>query len=82
MVLHKEQERLCRELGNKEGLALSLFYQAFLLADEMNCPREALLLVEEAYYLASDHGLSAFAEKIGSFRDSLKVRVTNTPTTQ
>ena len=31
MALHQEEERLCRELGNKDGLAVSLGNQANIL---------------------------------------------------
>ena len=31
MALHKEQERICRELGNKDGLQASLGNQALIL---------------------------------------------------
>ena len=33
MALHKEQERICRELGNKDGLSDSLGNQAMILQD-------------------------------------------------
>ena len=35
MALHKEEERICRELGNKDGLRTSLGNQATIL----NAPR-------------------------------------------
>jgi len=31
MALHKEEERICRELGNKDGLSVSLRNQAVIL---------------------------------------------------
>jgi len=64
MALHKEQERLCRELGNPAGLARSLANQADLLTQEMGRPHDALPLVEQAYQLATDHGLTALAQQI------------------
>ena len=33
MSLHKEEERICRELGNKDGLSISLANQANILTD-------------------------------------------------
>jgi hypothetical protein len=32
MALYKEQERICKELGNKNGLSISLCNQAILLS--------------------------------------------------
>lgn len=55
-TLHKEEERLCRELGDPNGLAISLINQALLLARDRSRPREALPLAEEAHRLATDHG--------------------------
>ncbi|MGH9971815.1 MAG: tetratricopeptide repeat protein [Pyrinomonadaceae bacterium] len=64
MRLYKDVERICRELGNKDGLARSLISQAFLLAHKMGQPQEALPLAEEAYLLATQHGLVALARQI------------------
>jgi hypothetical protein len=64
MALHKEKERICRELGDTAGLARSLANQAFLLGLTMGRPRAALPLAEEAYRLASQHGLTALAQQI------------------
>jgi nephrocystin-3 len=33
MALHKEEERICRELGNRNGLQISLGNQALILHD-------------------------------------------------
>lgn len=72
MRLHKEKERIYRELGNKEGLAISLTNQAELLHNNMNKTGEALLLAEEAYRIATDHGLTALAQQIKPFVDKIK----------
>ena len=64
MRLLKQQEQICRELGNKDGLARSLINQAALLAKERHDPVQALPLAEEAFRLATDHGLHALAGRI------------------
>jgi len=63
MKLHQETERICRELGNVEGIARSLANQAHLLAYNRKQPIEALPLVEEAYRVARDHGYVHLAEQ-------------------
>ena len=72
MALLKEEERICRQLGDPAGLAISLANQASLLGLTMGRPREALPLAEEAYRLASQHGLTALAEQIRPFLDRLR----------
>ena len=72
MRLLKEQERICRELGNKDGLAISLINQANLLAVEMGRPHEASPLAEEAYRLATQHGLVALARQIEPILDAVR----------
>jgi hypothetical protein len=64
MALHKESERICREMGNVHGLAISLANQANLLAFSRRRPGEALPLAEEAYRIATRHGLTALAKQI------------------
>lgn len=71
MGLYKEQERICREMGYKEGLARSLANQALLLRD-MRRSRDGLRLAEEAYQLASSHGLTALAQQIKPILDRLR----------
>jgi len=72
MKLHKEKERICRELGNKEGLAYSLANQAMMLYENMHKPDEALLLAEEAYRIATGHGMTALAQQIKPIVDKIK----------
>ncbi len=72
MKLYKEQERICKDLGNKEGLAISLANQAGLLNNNMHKSDEALLLAEEAYRIATDHGLTALAQRIKPILDAIK----------
>jgi hypothetical protein len=72
MKLYKEQERICKELGNKVGLATILANQAILLYKHMHKPDEALLLAEEAYRIATDHGMTALAQRINPIVDMIK----------
>ena len=72
MKLHKEKERICKELGNKNGLAISLANQASLLYENMHKHDEALLLAEEAYRIATGHGMTALAQKIKPIVDKIK----------
>jgi len=69
--LHKEKERICRELGNKGGLAYSLGNQALLFA-KLARPHEALPLAEEAYRLASQHGFKALVDQIKPIFDRIR----------
>jgi hypothetical protein len=72
MRLHKEEERICRELGNKDGLSISLINQAAILAQGMRRPQEALPLAEEAYWLAADHSFTALAQQIKPILDDIR----------
>ncbi|MBI3797858.1 MAG: DUF4062 domain-containing protein [Deltaproteobacteria bacterium] len=78
-ALLKEQERLCRELGDPNGLATSLANQAFLLARDRSRPREALPLAEEAYRLATNHGLTALARQIEGILTQVRSRLGSSP---
>jgi len=69
MALHKEKERICRELGTPERLAASLANQASLLDLKIDRPEEALPLADEAERLVTDHGLHALAEQIKPILD-------------
>ena len=71
MRLYKEKEAICRELGNPEGLAYSLINQATILSENMCKSNESLPLVEEAYRLATEHGLAALAQQIKPLVDAL-----------
>lgn len=74
MTLFKEKERICRELGNKARLARSLVNLATLLARNLDRPREALPLAEEAYRLATQHGLVALARQLQPILDFVRSR--------
>ena len=60
MALHKEEERICRELGDPAGLAISLINQAIILHPNP----EARGLAREAYDTAAGHGLAALSSQI------------------
>ena len=64
MTLYQEVERMCRERGVPESLIVALANQAVLLL-AMGRPREALPRAEEAYEVASRHGLTMRAREIG-----------------
>jgi hypothetical protein len=49
-ALLKEQERICRELGDKHGLARSLIYQAVILVQKEK-KGDAHRLAEESFNL-------------------------------
>jgi len=69
MRLHKEEEQICRELSNIDGLTRSLLNQALLLITKYGLLREALPLAEEAYSLATKHGLVGRAKEIEPILD-------------
>jgi len=71
MRFHQEEERICREVGYVQGIAISLANQAVLLASR-NRPQQALPLVEHAYRLARDHGYAAPAEQIKSIIGAIR----------
>jgi hypothetical protein len=72
MDLHKEEERIWRDLGDPRGLATSLGNQASLLGKMGRPAREALPFAEEAYRLANQHGLTALADQIRPILDRLQ----------
>lgn len=63
MVLLREVERICRQLGNMQGLVTALVNQASTL-HQMGRACEALPLAEQAYDLATSHGYAALAKQI------------------
>jgi Flp pilus assembly protein TadD len=69
MALLKEEERICRQLGDPANLARSLANQALLLGLTMGRPRAALPLAEEAFRMASQNNLTELAEQIRPFLD-------------
>jgi hypothetical protein len=75
MAHYKEQERLCRELGNPEGLAISLVNQALILSQGMDRPQEALPLAAEAHHLAMAYGYAALAGQVKTILDHVRSRL-------
>jgi hypothetical protein len=69
MALHKEEERICRQLGDPANLARSLANQALLLGLTMGRSHAALPLAEEAFGMASQHDLTELAEQLRPFLD-------------
>jgi hypothetical protein len=70
MALHKEYERLCRELGNSEGLLLSLVNQAVMLSGTPDRRREARRLADEALAIATRDGHRLLPD-VQRIRDSI-----------
>jgi hypothetical protein len=56
-ALLEEQEQVCRQLDDPRSLATCLANRAALIGLSMGRPRDALPLAEEAYELASRHGM-------------------------
>ena len=71
MGLHKEEERICSELGDREGLCYSLVNQALILGIKQNQTREALSLADEVYRLAADQGFVSLAKQIEGIRSKI-----------
>ena len=74
MALHKEEERICRELGNPEGLSVSLANQALIVKDLPGRRGEARGLAEEALGIATRHGYRQLVPQIQSIRDGLPAK--------
>lgn len=70
MALQKEQERICREMGKREGMSISLKNKAIILA-KMGKKGEAHRLAEESLRLAKEHGYRSLAQQIKSIKDKL-----------
>jgi len=75
MKLHREEERICKEFGNVQGLAVSLTNQAILLAGDGNRPHEALPLAEEAYRLVTKHGFTYLEKRVKSILEDTRNRI-------
>ena len=71
MALYREKERLCRELGNPEGLPVSLANQAEMLSSARGRRREARRLADEALAIATRHGYQRLVPEIECIRDSI-----------
>ena len=71
MALLKEQERICRQLGNPRGLATSLANQASIQARRSQL-REAVALAEQTLETAQSHDLEALAQQIQPILASIR----------
>jgi hypothetical protein len=71
MVLYKEQERLCHELGNPHGLSISLANQALLLSNILGSRCEARRLADEALAIATRYGYQQVVPQFQVIRDSI-----------
>jgi len=71
MALRKEEERLCRELGNKDGLSISLANQALLLNSIPGRREEARRLADEALAIATRHGYQQLVPQIQRIRNDI-----------
>jgi hypothetical protein len=74
MEMLKDQERNCRELGNPRGLGEPLANQAMILGWPMGKTRAALESAEEAYRLATTHGLVELARKVKGILVKLRAK--------
>ncbi len=61
-------------MGSKDGLAINLANRALMMQTLGNL-KEALPLAEEAYRLATQHGLTALANHIEPILDSIRSRL-------
>ena len=71
MKLFKDKERICRELGDPNSLAISLVNQA-LIINEKGDTKQAFELAEQAYQLANQYGLIALAGQIKPSLDHIR----------
>jgi hypothetical protein len=70
--LGQGKERICRELGNEDGLLSSLGNQVEPMSVKLSRHGEALPLVEEAYRLANACSLVGLVSQIKSLLDSVR----------
>ena len=70
MVLYKEEEPTCREIGNPKSLSISLANQAELLSGTPDRRDEARRLAEEALAIAT-HGHQQLVSGTKRLRDSI-----------
>jgi hypothetical protein len=71
MALLKEQERICRQLGDPYDLGISLVNQALIVGGHHGGRPEARRLMEEAYALATRNDLRRLAAQIEAARRSI-----------
>jgi len=71
MALHKEQEGLCRQLGDLAAVANSLGGQATIL-HRRGEPEKAMPLLDEALRLATQQGRAGLARKLRSLQEQVR----------
>lgn len=63
MALQEEKERLCKQLGNNEGLCICWVNQGAIYG-KMGQPEKQIALLEDALALAREHKLHRLAAQI------------------
>jgi hypothetical protein len=71
LAVYREEESLCREMRKWEGLVKALTSQAALLLRKRE-KVQALVASNEAYRLASEHGLTDLARQAQKIRESAR----------
>lgn len=71
MRLLKEQERICRELGNPSGLAYSFYNQALVWQEGYHNAKTALSLAQEALRPFKEIGMEPQVKEV----DELEARI-------
>jgi ATP/maltotriose-dependent transcriptional regulator MalT len=71
LELNKEQEKICRQLGNPDGLAVSLANQALFHKEKGDAER-ALALAQEAHNLAKEHCMAALERQVKAILDEIQ----------
>jgi hypothetical protein len=73
LSLQKENEGLCRELGNQPELAKSLILQAVILGLHLQQPYDAMPMAEEAYRLAVECDDGTLVNQIETIQREIRV---------
>jgi hypothetical protein len=77
MDYQKQSEALCRQLGNVDGLTISLVNQGWLLGLYMGKPHEGLAVALEGYALASKHGFKGMLSQIANIIQQIQQKLDN-----
>ncbi len=78
MLLLKEKERICRQLLNIAGLADALRNQAVILAKDMNKPKDALNIAEEAFLHANNSKIDQLIKQTEQIINFIHLKLSNT----
>jgi hypothetical protein len=71
LTLYREQERICRELGNPEDLSISLANQALIVKCVPGKSGKARLLADEALRIAISHKYLLLVPQFQRIRDGI-----------